>query len=287
LQNGGKKLGRIFSWEEIIKEKVPSLKDFHTVLEFLVGELINNEKVVGALLLGSIIRGDFTTTSDIDVLVLFRGQIFPDLKRLVCIAKRRNVPLQIIPIELETVRLGIHNLAEGDFWAHLEWAAKNGGMVKENPLSYIKTKRIEPRLVLEKTYKVILNNVSRSICELSLYEGEKKRIILSKLLEAPMHIIRAVIWYRYGGRENPAEIEEKAIDLYWQIVQDDKLGQLLTEILGVKNDYSDLLKKILKLKDKKPWKREYEDMLQKVEAIAPKIFEFVRSNIVLFTSKKC
>jgi predicted nucleotidyltransferase len=275
-----KKLGRIFSWEEIIEGKVPTRQDFQMVKKVVREKLINNKKVIGALFIGSILRGDFNERSDVDVLVLHRGDVFPDLRELVSLAKKKFVPLQIIPVEIEMARLGIHTLSEGNFIEHLKWAARNSGIIKENPLKFIKIEKIEPKTVLMTTFGVISKAVAKSICELSLYEGEKKMILLGKLLEAPMHIVTQIIWYK--RKENPEVVKKKVIESYCETVRDEKAIRLLWEIISVEEEYSKTLKRILRRKNKKPYEAEYKLILRKIEEIAPQIFEFIKTNILIF-----
>lgn len=283
-----RELGRVFSWEEIIEGKVPTRQDFQVIKEVVREKLINNKKVVGALFLGSILRGDFSERSDIDVLVLHDENIFSDLTELITFAKKKFVPLQIIPVDIAMARQGIHTLSEGNFIEHLKWAAENGGVIKENPLKFIKIEEIEPKIVLMTTFRVISKAVAKSICELSLYEGEKKMILLAKLLEAPMHIVTQVIWYK--RKENPEVVREKVIESYFEIVRDEKVIRLLQEILNIDKEYSEILKRIRKqenikpfskLENIKPYEVEYKLTLRKIEEIAPKIFEFVKSNTLI------
>lgn len=276
-------MGRIFSWEEIIEGKIPRSVDFKIAGQRVEVEICTNDKIVGALFFGSILRNDLTVQSDIDVLILYRGNIIKDLRELVFMAKLQFVPLQIIPLKVKIANRGIHTFNEGEFFSHLQWAAENGGVVKANPLRFIRIRKTEPKRVLERTFQVILGQTMRGICELSYYEGEKRMILLSKLLEAPMHIVRAVIWYK--GAKNPAETNEKTIKFYCKIVKKKKLIELLQEILGVQKEYSEILERILKQKDRRPYEKKYEAILKKIEKTLEKVPTFIEANALLFFNK--
>lgn len=274
-------MGRIFSWKEIVEGKVPTILDFDIVSGTTRDRLTENDRVIGGLFLGSVLRGDFTNRSDVDVLVVYKEDLFYELAELISLAKKHCVPLQIIPLEIEIAKRGIHTLNEGNFLSHLEWAARNGGIIKENPLRFIKSTRNRPEIVLRNTFKVISTNVAKSIGELYFYEGEKKMILLAKLLEAPMHIVRQIVWYK--GKENPEESEEKAIQFYLETVEDPLLTQLLREILSLDERYSEILEEILSKDSKGCYKRRYNDFLHRIENTCPKILIFVERNALLFT----
>jgi len=279
-------MGRIFSWEEIEHGKIPELKSFREVVEKVRKELAFNEKVETAILCGSALRDDLSITSDIDCVVIYNDEtVFLALKGLIAYAKALYVPLEIIPIDIRMIKMGIHSL-NGSFLQHLKRVAKEGGIIKGDPILIFRPtedNRTNSYTKLRDTFEEISSKLNRALCELSRFEGEKRIFNLGKILEAPMDIVRQIIW----AQEIPIinESKEEVLKAFWTIA-DKTSKKLLVKVLEVDEEYSELLEKILKQSAPGPYKDEYIGILKKIEEIGQnEALEFIVYNAQLLTQE--
>ena len=273
-------MGRIFSWEEIEQGKVPRLESFKEVTQKLRKELASNKKVVVALLCGSALRGDYSIRSDIDCFVIYSdGVVFSDLRKLVAYAKRLSVPLEMIPVNIRMVGIDFYLLKETSFLHHLEWAAKQGGIVKGETFSILKIMETDRKEMLKSTVTTISTKLHRALCELSRFEGEKRIFNLGKILEAPIQMVREIVWAR--KIPIPSQGKEEVLKAYWTIA-DEKSRHLLDEVVRVDKEYSATLEKVSRQPDPAPYKEEYTRILGRIEEIGQnEILEFVVHNAQL------
>ena len=66
-------MGKVFSWEEIVKNEVPLLHSFSEVVS-LCKELSQCPGIIGGIICGSVLRGDYDLRSDLDCLILYRSE---------------------------------------------------------------------------------------------------------------------------------------------------------------------------------------------------------------------
>ena len=272
-------LGRIFSWEEIEQGKIPKLESFTEIAHIIRKDLLPNEKVEAALLCGSVLREDFCPRSDVDCIVIYNDiAVISDLRRLITIAKTEFVPVEMIPIDVRMVEAGIHIL-NGSFLQHLQRAAKEGGTIKGDLLSILKIAENDPRKKLKETFGVVSQKLNRALCELSRFEKEKRIFNLGKILEAPVEIVRSIVWAKRLPIVN--ESKGEVLRAYWTIA-DKRSKNLLEKVLEVGEEYSAVLEKVLQLSDPVPYKEEYTEILGRIEELGQnEIIEFIVHNAQL------
>ena len=272
-------LGRIFSWEEIEQGKIPKLESFTEIANIIRKDLLPNEKVEAALLCGSVLREDFSLRSDVDCIVIYNDiAVISDLRRLITIAKTEFVPVEMIPIDVRMVEAGIHTLS-GSFLQHLQRAAKEGGTIKGDLLSILKIAENDPREKLKETFGIVSQKLNRALCELSRFEKEKRIFNLGKILEAPVEIVRSIVWAKRLSIVN--ESKGEVLRAYWTIA-DKRSKNLLEKVLEVGEEYSAVLEKVLQLSDPVPYKEEYTEILGRIEELGQnEILEFIVHNAQL------
>ncbi len=133
-------MGKVFTFEEIERWHVPMPGTIYDVARFIRKELAAAPEVVAALMLGSCMRGDYTSRSDIDVLVLYnqpnRQEVIALMQDLDRVAHKLYVPVQFIPQDAALAESGAHGLS-ATFFAHFNLAMAGGGLIKENPTQLI------------------------------------------------------------------------------------------------------------------------------------------------------
>jgi len=279
-----KKVGRIFSLEEITERKIPKLESFTQVIQKLGKELATNKRVDAALLYGSALWRDFSIRSDLDCLVIYNDSaIFSDLKELITSAKKLFVPLEIVAIDQEMAKIGISSFGQGSFIHHLKRATKEGGVIKGDPFSVLRIRESDRGEILKRTIAIILTKLHKALCELSRFNGEKRIILLGKILSAPMNIVRTAVWAK--GISIPDESKKEVLRAYLGVA-DETSRSLLTSILRIDEEYSEMLERILKQHNPDLYKEEYAEMLRKIEEIGQNdILEFIRHNARLISRK--
>ncbi len=133
-------MGKVFTWEEVIRDHVPCLDSFDEMGKLLRRELENSSVVVSALILGSFLRRDHSVRSDIDTLVVYpferRTEAVEFLRGLKARAKQLYVPIEFISLDVELAMTPDHHIAS-TFLEHFRMAAQDGGVIKQDPLSLI------------------------------------------------------------------------------------------------------------------------------------------------------
>jgi len=98
-------------------------------------------------------------------------------------------------------------------------------------------------------------------------------LFLQKILEAPMHIARKILWWQ--KIEIPDNSKQTIFDYYLNIATR-KERKLFTEIVSVDNDYS----VNLRVQIQSPNKRIYFQKIKSIEKISLSTLEFIKINIL-------
>jgi predicted nucleotidyltransferase len=282
-------MGRVFSLEEIKEKKVPEIESFEIVIEKAREKLSNDRNVIGAVHCGSTLpqRNDFSVRSDIDLFVLYNDErIFSTIQEIILFAKNLFVPVDFMPLDIKMAKMNIHPFNDDYFSSHVKWAAKHGGAIKRNPFEVLEIKETNPEIVLKAFFTVITKNLERSICELLRFDGEKKYILLGKILEAPIKMVGYILYSE--GKSAFSWQKQEIIKDYLANVGNSHLIEILQELIKVDRDYTEILNKIsqsphIDSRDQKT----YKEMLYWIERNAtPKVMEFIKDNAVLAEKKE-
>lgn len=237
-------MSRIFSLEELVKGAVPLPKDFSYSLE-VVRKIMKKEatSLVAGLHFGSTHpkRNDLDITSDIDVLIIYDGErkenAFTAMKAMADFAAHRHVPLQIIPFELHVAESGFHTVGE-DFAHHLTWAARNGGVINNNPLEYLAPHRV--RWDAKSYIMGKLSSILKGYIRLRTMGEEEHRQFLRRALDVPAYLGRKVLWEM--GEKLEIDSKTQVSEVYGQRVGG-RAAQLFRRISEAKENYRKMVER--------------------------------------------
>ncbi len=189
-------MARVFTWDELRTDAIPRPEAFSYISNQLRRDLAAEPAVIGALLYGSTLRGDCDERSDIDALLIYRPgtqEIIVSLQQhLRSAAAGRFVPLRIIAVDSELALRGSHSFYPM-YHAHLCGAACAGGIIKEDPLSYIAPKRMT---YLEEVHGYLVRkcgSFDRALESLAVMSDAELAAVLGKALSFPVHAARKML----------------------------------------------------------------------------------------------
>ncbi len=243
-------MGRVFSWGEIVRGEVSEIQSFKKVTDEIRTVLASTEGILGAVICGSALLGNATVRSDIDCVVVFarelRTPVLEALQSLHRVASSLYVPIEFIPINSVVAVHGLHTIGSS-FAMHLERAARSGGVIKNDPLAFIRfPDRNRHNDPVEDVLGYLRHKIGRfekGLVELPTMDTELYRF-LQKVLESPIHIARKVMslsaprsfddsWE--GVKEfYPRMVNEELAGVFRALVQEDEkyswvLGEQLRE----------------------------------------------------------
>lgn len=189
-------MGKVFSWEEVRSGSIPCLESFDEMGELLKRELEDSPVVASALLLGSFLRRDHSVRSDIDTLVIYpleqRTEAVALLRDLKARAKRLYVPIEFISLDVELAMTPDHHIAS-TFLEHFRMAARDGGVVKQDPFSMIHSNCDGFR---EDTRGYLIHKMRTfEKGEISLPTASEERVLqtIEKALQLPVYAARKML----------------------------------------------------------------------------------------------
>ncbi len=131
----------VFTFAEIHAGHVPGRDSFSEVAEEVRQLLSRSPAVAGGLLFGSVLTGSHTKCSDLDCVVAYESADEHDcldvVRKLIGMARKKRVPLEPIMLNITLARQGIHTIGRS-FALHFEEAVAQQGVIKQNPLRWIK-----------------------------------------------------------------------------------------------------------------------------------------------------
>lgn len=268
-------MGSVFTAEEVERRHVPSVENFPNAIELLKKRLRADPAIIAALLLGSVVRGDFNRRSDIDCMAVYETsqehQAQMTLQAVTWECKQMYVTINFIPCDSETAKSGMHHFGPG-FVGHLENSKNAGGVVKGDVVS-----KIGPTVTREeeaKTYvRSKLYNLEESYSQYSSFSNERKVGYLKKILEAPVHVVRKVV----GMQGTLADDSKRAVIARYAEIAPPNLLNELNELVALDAWYTAEVDAVMQYFDRE----RYGACLQRIEAAIPKTVAFVRANALL------
>ena len=267
-------MGKVFSWKEIERREIPQLSSFSTIVGKIRQDLEITDGVIGGILCGSILWDACNQRSDIDCVVLYdpvkRREVVKTLRGINQTAADLHVPAELIPLDLHIVRTPLHHIGPS-FAAHLRYASENGGLIKTNPL---------PLFVFDNTTIVEdirgylrnkLRRLEKGISALPIMEVAELHRFLQKVLEAPVHVARKILWWQKV--EMPDDSKQMVLHYYPDIANAQEC-ELFMEITLADNAYTTELLAQLQYPDR----ARYSEAIDKLKDLAWDTLEFVRLN---------
>jgi len=271
-------MGRIFLWDELIDSEIPKLLNFKRLVKLISQKLNNNDKIIGGIIYGSFLQGTYTLRSDLDLLVLYSSnnhkEILLFLQELVVIAKRENVPLEIISFDSEIANTSLHHIGPL-FEKHLKWARENGGIIKKDPLKFFSFGHTTSAEDIKGYFRNKFRRIEMGLTKLPVMDDLELYLFLQKALELPIRTAHKVLWWRdikipSGSKKRILECYEKNIGDY----RAEKLKKLTT----LDKKYSlELKKQIEGLLNQES----YSNMINEIKETTLEVFNFLRSNALL------
>ncbi len=186
---------RVFTWEDIARERVPRRESFSLVTDYIRGLFEQCDGIHGAILCGSFLGGHHSLTSDIDCFLIYSNQdidmVMELLNTISQMAESFSVPVEFITVQDTFARTPFNPIGPL-FRAHIQWAADNGGIIKKNPLELLDK---SARTVTEELVQYLSLRISwleKKMAEYPALSSEKQARVLSKVLD-PYHVARKVL----------------------------------------------------------------------------------------------
>jgi predicted nucleotidyltransferase len=279
-------MGRVFAWEEIAGSKLPSpgLLSFATYnFRKELERLVTARLIYGALLCGSVVRGDANIRSDIDCLVAPFDSADPrlsrELGRLLRVAENQGVELELIVVEAdEEAPTKFHTITRS-FYQHLANSLAQGMVIGRDPLPLID---LENRSSFHDVAGYLtdkLRGLQRGLYRLELdkeSDHPRYRATLKRALEAPVRVARLMIWWKTQGEfhDSQEEVLEKYRNLFWGFPE---LIDWLGKVVKIDDGYTKLMEEIVQ--GKRMSRQEYERFLSRIEVVVPLSILFIRGNL--------
>lgn len=267
-------MGKVFSWKEIERREIPQLSSFSAVVGKIRQDLEVADGVIGGILCGSVLWNTCNQRSDIDCVVVYdpvkRREVVKALRGINQTAANLHVPTELIPLDLHIARTLLHHIGLS-FAAHLRYATENGGLIKVNPLPLFV---FDDASVIEDIRGYLRNKLRRlekGMSALPTMEVAELHRFLQKVLEAPVHVARKILWWRKV--EMPDDSKQTVLHCYPDIA-DTQEHELFTKITIADNEYTTELLVQLQYPDQ----ARYSEVIDRLKDLAWDTLEFVRLN---------
>ncbi len=268
-------MGRVFSWPDIEAGQIPKITDFPVVVRHIRKVIEAEDSIAGALLCGSVLRGDHNCRSDIDCVVIYNTKserrAMEVLQGITEFASKRYVPVGFVPCDSSTVLTRFHHLGPA-FCIHLQTAIQNGGVISANPLDLLGEEGGDMISEVEWYLRTKLYRLQEGLAKYPSMSMERKCGFLQKSLEAPSHVARKML-HLFDKDKNDSK---KAIVDRYCAVMPHELGQRLVFLTSTDADYTRRLREQLKHPDRE----QYQDAWEIIEQTPYWALNFLRESIV-------
>lgn len=267
-------MGKVFSWQEIEEGKIPQPQDFATVVKKIRQELEAADGVIGGILCGSTLWNSCNQRSDIDCVMVYdpekRREVVDVLRGINQAAADHHVPAEIIPLDLHIVMTPLHHIGLS-FAVHLRYATENGGLIKENPLPLFV---FDDASVVEDVRGYLrskLRRLEKGVSALPAMEVAELHRFLQKVLEAPVHVARKILWWR---KVETADDSKQTVMRHYPDIASAQEHELFAKVTTADSEYTTELLAQLQCPDKVRYSRAIEE----IENLVWDTLEFVRLN---------
>jgi hypothetical protein len=265
-------MGRVFTWEDVAHNRIPSRDDFFKTVSRTRRILGGNcPGVLAGVICGSVLRGDCTERSDIDCLVIYDSRcawdVMAELRALSGEAAMLHVPLEIIPLATDVAATRLHHI-EPFFAHHLELAVRSGGMFRANPMPYINLEGFEMGADYRSYLTEKIHMFETGLPRLQSVSEEMRCRLYQKALEAPVHIARKALAMQ--GDQSADDSKRAVCERYRLVARSDELG-MFERLLELDLAYS----KALVTAGQQP-REDYLRVLGRLDEAVWLSFQFVR-----------
>jgi len=266
-------MGQVFTFGQIKTRHLPELDDFTHVLQQLRNVLTRESSFVGAVVCGSVIRGDHNRRSDIDCAVVYRAEesrkAFAVMQELSVYAQRYYVPLTFIQSDTRLARTRMHHFGPS-FVEHLRRSMEKGGNIKGVMLDMFAAS-VDRHSAAEEYLRYKMHYLQTHWAAYPALDHKDKAEFLKKCLEAPLHVARKTLSWL-----GPLTVDSKLhIRQQYSTCMPEGMVSILGELVNVDVEYSLELERQIK----EPDEEDYEIMLRYLEEQVPQVLEFVTRNL--------
>lgn len=271
-------MGQVLSWESVSCGHVPKLEDFPWVIKEVREVIARDISIIGALVCGSVTRGDHNLRSDIDLFVLYdhtrQHEAFRIMQASSFLAASRCVPLTCIPCDDLIAQTRMHHVG-GSFLRHLERSIEAGGLLKGDPLGSL-ARSVSEKDELESYLRMKMYNLQEAWGLMQTFSEERLISYLKKLLEAPIHVARKVLAHQ-GLLSGDSKSYIRA---QYREVMDWILIEQLEELIKMDARYTEELVAQLDIPDEE----RYRQMLDSILMRSEKFLSFIRANLAFIAA---
>lgn len=249
-------MGRIFSFSEIEKKKVPYRESFNAVARALTEDIGRCEAITSALACGSVLKSRHSRRSDFDCLVIFKEE--KREKALAWMESFHNfanshyfVPMQFIPVSDAVANTPLCHI-EVLFLSHLCWATKNGGVIKGSPMEFLYLDYQNPMDDFRNYLRYKMRAMELGQVTLRSMDDAVFSSFLQKGLESPIHVARKMLQIKEMlPEEEIMELsKEKIVGLCIPYLKSPEQERFLAQLLELDKKYDEELEEQLINPDK-------------------------------------
>jgi len=267
-------MGKVFSWSEIVEGKVPEQQSFANVAKTVRRELKSADGVVGGIICGSILWNNWSKRSDLDCVVVYdpekRRDVVMTLQEINRFATGLYVPVEMIPLDTSIIKTPMHHIRYS-FMVHLRHAIENGGLIKEDLLALFSFDGITAIEDVCGYVRNKLRTVEKGANLLPTMSDPDRCRFLQKVLEAPMHIARKMLWLE--GVEL-LDDRKQTVAQHYATVAGAREHELFEKVLAVDERYTAELHSQLQ----HPARDRYLRAIEEIQELVWDTLEFVRLN---------
>ena len=194
-------MGQVFLWNAVERRHVPTTEAFAHIADELRTHLPHVTGLVGAVLAGSAHYRQATRRSDIDGIAVYEPHCQDGMRKFMrsmhCAARKIHVPIHIHCIPRDMAEAGTHGIGPS-FGEHLlRCAERAGGLIGKNPMQLLVHKNqfaaSDTRTWLVRKWHSLSFLADRR----PSLAGHELHRFLQKLLEAPVHAARKILWLEH------------------------------------------------------------------------------------------
>lgn len=265
-------MGKVFTWQEVAERRIPVLGDFTLVLQALRNTLSRSPSIFGALVCGSVIRGDHNRRSDLDCVVIYDAKKSRDayaiMQSLSVYAHRLHVPLTFISSSTRLTVTRMHHFGPS-FVEHIGFSL-GSGLIKGRPLELL-SPSVSRKAGIEEYLRFKMHYLEAHWAAYPTGDDQNKAEFLKKTLEAPLHVARKTLSW-FGPLEGDSKLQ---IRQQYASRMPAKMVAVLGELVHLDHEYSNELARQLE----KPDQANYNTFWGYLEEQVPQVLEFVTSNL--------
>ncbi len=195
----------ILTPQEYLEGKIPTPKDFRNLEAEIRGFYGENDTSISTMFVyGSFARGDYTPSSDVDLLIIYEyDETLSKAQELACdVKKKRGIDLEINIFQQELFSQNIHTLIPC-FNQHLIKSTRDNFM-NFGDMEQIRKLNSSKRTIRKSALKSLDHKVS-TLGKKMMYNDDNSRSKLLKLLiQEPLHLMRL-----YIQTQNPTLFENE------------------------------------------------------------------------------